>query len=47
MGDGDSEDRQGIAAEESGVIPIYVGYDPREAIAYHTFCQEVQQICGG
>ena len=23
------------------MIPIYVGYDPREAIAYHTFCQSV------
>lgn len=22
-------------------IPIYVGYDPREAVAYHTFCQSV------
>ncbi len=23
------------------MIPIYVGYDPREAVAYHTFCQSV------
>ena len=22
-------------------IPIYVGYDPREAVAYHVFCQSV------
>lgn len=22
-------------------IPIYVGFDPREAAAYHTFCQSV------
>lgn len=22
-------------------IPVYVGYDPREAVAYHTFCQSV------
>jgi lipopolysaccharide biosynthesis glycosyltransferase len=24
-----------------GVIPLYVGYDPREAAAYHVFCQSV------
>lgn len=23
------------------VIPLFVGYDPREAVAYHTFCQSV------
>lgn len=23
------------------MIPLYVGFDPREAIAYHTFCQSV------
>lgn len=23
------------------MIPLYVGYDPREAIAYHVFCQSV------
>jgi lipopolysaccharide biosynthesis glycosyltransferase len=23
------------------MIPIFVGYDPREAVAYHTFCQSV------
>lgn len=23
------------------VIPIFVGYDPRESVAYHTFCQSV------
>jgi len=23
------------------VIPIYVGYDPRESVAYHTFCNSV------
>jgi lipopolysaccharide biosynthesis glycosyltransferase len=23
------------------VIPIYVGYDPRESVAYHVFCQSV------
>ncbi len=23
------------------MIPIFVGYDPREACVYHTFCQSV------
>lgn len=23
------------------IVPIYVGFDPREAVAYHTFCQSV------
>ncbi len=23
------------------MIPIYIGYDPRESIAYHTFAQSV------
>lgn len=23
------------------MLPIYVGYDPREALVYHTFCQSV------
>ena len=23
------------------MIPLYVGYDPREALVYHTFCQSV------
>src|SRR5688572_30347830 len=25
----------------SHAIPLYVGYDPREAATYHTFCQSV------
>ena len=25
----------------SEAIPIYVGFDPRESVAYHTFCQSV------
>jgi len=25
------------------MIPVFVGYDPRESIAYHTFCQSVIQ----
>lgn len=27
------------------MIPCYVGYDPREAIAYHVFCQSVIEHC--
>jgi len=23
------------------VISVFVGFDPREAVAYHTFCQSV------
>lgn len=23
------------------IVPVYVGYDPREAVAYHTFCQSI------
>ena len=26
---------------DSSIIPIFVGYDPREAAAYHVFCQSV------
>lgn len=27
------------------VIPLYVGYDAREAVAYHSFCQSVIDRC--
>jgi len=30
-----------LAQECSSIIPIVVGFDPREAVAYHTFCQSV------
>lgn len=27
------------------MIPLYVGFDPREAAAYHVFCQSVMEHC--
>ena len=29
------------AVQHEVMIPVFVGYDPREAIAYHTFCNSV------